>query len=248
MTTKTEMTAAHNTAVAMPSYVSKSCRGSENVDTSDLQIPRIGIVQALSPERKKNDPAYIEGAEEGHMFNSVTRELFKDPLLVIPVYYRKEFFLWRVRAQGGGFRGVYQTYGDAQAAQLEVQDKTEINDTAQQFCLVSSDNGATWSEAVVSMTSSNGGVSKRWNSDIKLRGADRFANVYQLSVVEKSNDKGSFFIFKENWVRWATEPEYRSGEQSYEAIRQGARDVSRDYDNVPVTTATADGEAGNDLF
>lgn len=225
-----------------------SGRGSENVNTDDLQIPRIGIVQALSPERKKTDQAYISGAEEGMMFNSVTRELYTGSLLVIPVYYRKEFFLWRVRASGGGFRGVFQTYGDAQAAQLDIQDKTEIIDTAQQFCLVSADNGATWSEAVVSMTSSNGGVSKRWNSDLRLRGADRFANVYQLSVVEKNNEKGTFYIFKEQWVRWATETEYRAGEQSYEAIRQGARDVSREYDNVPVTVSTADGDAGNELF
>lgn len=242
-----QLETASDKSIAIRPEFAGTGRGSENVNTDDLQIPRIGIVQSLSPERKKNDPAYIEGAEEGHMFNSVTRELFKDPLLVIPVYYRKEFFLWRVRASGGGFRGVYQTYGDAQAAQLEIQDKTEINDTAQQFCLVSSDNGATWSEAVVSMTSSNGGVSKRWNSDIKLRGADRFANVYQLSVIEKNNDKGTFYIFKENWIRWATEPEYRAGEQSYEAICKGVRDISRDYDG-PVTTDTASGAAGNDLF
>jgi hypothetical protein len=230
----------------VPEYIKKSNRGSEGVNAEDLQIPRIGIVQALSPERKKSDPNYIDGAEEGDMFNSVTRELFKGPLLVIPVYYRKEYFLWKVRAQGGGFRGVFSTAEAAIQAQLESPDKTEVMDTAQQFCLVST-NGAKWEEAVVTMAGSNGGVSKKWNSDIRLREADRFANVYELLVVEKSNEKGSFYIFKTQWKRWVTETEYRAGEQSYLAISKGARDVSRDYGRDDTTTTTAE-TTTEDLF
>lgn len=235
-------TDTENALAVVPAYAGTG-RGNENVSTDDLQIPRIAIVQALSPERKKSDPGYIDRAEEGNMFNSVTRALFKSALLVIPVYYRKEYFLWKLRSQGGGFRGVYPSYELAVQAQLECPDKTEILDTAQQFCLVSGD-GAHWEEAVISMSGSNAGVSKKWNSDIKLHQADRFANVYELSVVEKSNDKGSFYVFKAQWKRWATEPEYRSGEQSYEAIRKGVRDVSRDYAPADVNTVAGDDEVG----
>ena len=38
-------------------------RGNENVGTEDIQIPRISVLQALSPQIKKSDPSYIEGAE-----------------------------------------------------------------------------------------------------------------------------------------------------------------------------------------
>ena len=53
-----------------------AARGSENVTTDDMLIPRIELVQALSPARKKSDAAYIEGAEEGMLYNNVTRELY----------------------------------------------------------------------------------------------------------------------------------------------------------------------------
>ena len=41
-------------------------------ETSDLQIPFIRIIQALSPQINKRDPAYIDGASSGDVFNTVT--------------------------------------------------------------------------------------------------------------------------------------------------------------------------------
>ena len=65
-------------------------RGSENVGTDDLVIPRLEIVQALSPAVKKGDPGYIKGAELGDLTNSVTRKNYGESVLVIPVHYTKQ--------------------------------------------------------------------------------------------------------------------------------------------------------------
>ena len=43
-------------------FAADSGVGFEEVTSSDLQIPFLRIIQALSPQLKKNDPAYIEGA------------------------------------------------------------------------------------------------------------------------------------------------------------------------------------------
>ena len=52
-----------------PAYIDQGqSRGSENVTTEDLVIPRLEIVQALSPCKDKNEGAYIEGCEEGQLF------------------------------------------------------------------------------------------------------------------------------------------------------------------------------------
>lgn len=59
-------------------------RGLENVTNDDITIPRLAIVQAGSPQRKKKDEKYIEGAEEGNIFNTVTNQLFSDSIIVIP--------------------------------------------------------------------------------------------------------------------------------------------------------------------
>ena len=45
-------------------------------DTSELQIPFVRVIQALSPQIKKNDPQFIEGASQGDLFNTVTGEFW----------------------------------------------------------------------------------------------------------------------------------------------------------------------------
>jgi hypothetical protein len=230
MTTKAKTETEAGTVIAIyerPAYAGEG-RGSETVGIEDLIIPRIAIVQALSPERKKTDANYIPGAEEGMMFNSVTRELYPDSLLVVPVFFRKEFFLWKLRKEGGGFRGVFPSIEMAHDAANKSEERVEIMDTYQQFVLVH--NGVKWQEAVISMSGSNGTVAKKWNSDIKLRECDRFSLMYNLSAVSKTNQKGDFYIFKVEFKGWASKEVYSMGEQSYLAIKGGIRDVSRDYD------------------
>jgi hypothetical protein len=214
-----------------------SARGNENIGVDDLTIPRIGIIQALSSERKKNDPAYIDGAEEGDLFNTVTRKLYKEPILVVPVYYRLEYLLWKIRKEGGGFRGVFNSYDEAMAEGRTLKETTEIQDTAQQFVLTSDDGGKTWTEAVVSMARSNRSVAKTWNSDIRLRSEtsdgktyDRFVHVYELKAAGKSNADGDFFVFQVTWKRFVDRPLFERAEKVYEAIAKGQRDVSRDYE------------------
>ena len=41
-------------------------------ETSELQIPFVRVIQALSPQIKKNDPMFIKGASQGDAFNTVT--------------------------------------------------------------------------------------------------------------------------------------------------------------------------------
>ena len=230
---KKNVAVAEEKVTAMAAYEERPSfagtgRGSEQVAVDDLTIPRIGIVQDLSPERKRNDANYIEGAEEGMMFNSVTRELYTGPILVIPVYYRKEFILWKPRKEGGGFRGVFPSMEQAMRAQASLDENVDIKDTGQQFVLVSSDGGATWSEAVLTMSGSNMTVSKKWNADLRLKECDRFATVYEVSAIQKTNSQGTFYVFKIIWKGWAKEEWYHQAEQTYLAIKAGQKDVARE--------------------
>lgn len=212
-------------------------RGSEQVGGEDVLIPRIGIIQSLSPERSKKDPAYINGAEEGMMFNSVTRELISDGILAVPIFFRKEWILWRIREEGGGFKGVFPTESEAVRMRSSLPGTIDVVDTHQQFCLVSLDRGATWKEAVISMSKSNAAVSKAWNSDIRIRCADangitvcdRFATIYSVGAVEKTNEKGTFYVFNTKFVGFVgDESLYKRAESVYEAISSGQKDISRD--------------------
>lgn len=237
--------------MAIPSFGQNQGRGSEHVGAQDITIPRLGIIQSLSPQRKKNDPEYISGAEEGMMFNSVTKALYDKTVLVVPIYYRLEYLLWKIRKEGGGFRGVFDTRESALVEARGLKETTEVVDTGQQFCLVSADAGKTWTEVVISMAKSNQSVSKTWNADIRLRtqehGLDRFTTVYEVGTAEKSNDKGDFFVFSVDFLRFMTDGErslYDRCEKIYESIARGEKDVDRAYEPEPEPEPAGNDEPG----
>ena len=77
--------------------------GLENVTQEDLIIPRLKLVQALSPQVQKHDGAYIEGISVGDVFNTVTNEFWSGEkgLTVVPVSYKRVFLEWGPKKAGG---------------------------------------------------------------------------------------------------------------------------------------------------
>ena len=63
--------------------VKNAGKGLQNVSNDDITIPRLAIIQSGSPQRKKKDEKYIEGAEDGMIFNTVTNEV-NEKIEVIP--------------------------------------------------------------------------------------------------------------------------------------------------------------------
>jgi len=209
-------------------------RGAENVTTDDMIIPRIELVQALSPARKKTDAAYIEGAEEGMLYNNVTRELYGEGVSVVPVYYTKQFLVWKDRKSGGGgsngFRGAFASEALARDAITQLAEEgLEVSDTAQHFVLVKC--GDAWQEAVISMAKSKMKVSKRWNSLIRMTNTDSFSRAYKLSAVTETNARNeSYFNFGITPLGFVPKDVYDRAEKLYETIRAGGVKVSADYD------------------
>lgn len=76
--------------------------GMEAVDQTDLIMPRLGLCQSLSPQRRKSDPAYIEGLEEGKLFNTVTKEIYGDELEIVLLFFFKNRIKYFPIDEGGG--------------------------------------------------------------------------------------------------------------------------------------------------
>jgi len=228
----------------IPDFLKQGNRGAENVGTDDMIIPRIELIQALSPVRKKSDPAYIEGAEEGMLYNNVTRTLYGTEVTVVPVYYTKQFLVWKDRKAGGGgsngFRGAFASKELADRAIAELgEEALEVSDTAQHFVLVR--NGDDWQEAVISMAKSKVKVSKRWNSLMRLSNTDSFSRAYKLSATTETNARNeSYFNFNVSALGFVSKDMYERAEKLYETIRTGAVKVSNDYDGE--VTEVADSE------
>lgn len=205
--------------------------GNENVGQKDLTIPRLQIVQDLSPELDAdNAEKFIPGAEKGMIFNTLTRELFPN-VTCINVFYRMEYNVFILRKRGGGFRGTYPSQADAILA-IEASDHPEdheIMETGVHFVLIVNADGHPIGEAAIPMTSTKLKVSRSWNALIRGRGEnlDRFAGAWNLNTIKQKNDKGNFFNYAVAPKGWASREAYDHAKQFYQVISSGAKDLDR---------------------
>lgn len=225
--------------------MNQPARGAEGVGMDDLVIPRLELVQSLSPCLQEGEGAYIEGAKPGMLFNNVTRELYGKSVQVIPVSFKKEYIVWanRKKVKGGGFVGAFQTEAEAEAclAVQEVPDNYLINDTANQFCLLVHPETGDLVEIVVSMAVTKLKVSRQWNTLIRINGGDSFSRVYELGTFLDENKAGEkFHNYTVKNVGYVNELQYRQAEALYEVVSAGRATMSRD-DDTSGSTVGSDG-------
>ena len=90
-----ELTRMEQTAMANP--MGSMPLGFEEEEAGDVIIPRVKVIQALSPERKEKI------ADEGDIINSLTKEKLNGKIF-IPVFKFNNNVWWRDRADGGGIQ------------------------------------------------------------------------------------------------------------------------------------------------
>ena len=215
----------------MPAYMQNdTMRGSENVGSEDLTIPRLSLIQDLSPQRKKSEPEYIEGAEEGMYFNSVSSELYGDSVIFVPVFFAKEWNIWKMMDAGGGFAGSFDSEKAAQDKWNEEgydPDEYEIVDTAQHFGLIVHEDHI--EEIVISMAKSKMKVNRALNSMIRLNGGDRFSRAFKItSVVDENNVGQKYYNIKMSPLGFVSEEVYKKAEELYDSVASGIKTVSRE--------------------
>lgn len=98
MATKKEVATAEETAVAVavPDFMKNDAgRGLTEVGMEDVEIPRIKLLQAISPELE-------EGFKAGDFYHTVAETTIGSTIKIIPIYVFTSYILWRPRKDGGG--------------------------------------------------------------------------------------------------------------------------------------------------
>lgn len=216
--------ATFDQSAALPAHLqdANSGLGNENVGSQDLQMSRLDLIQDLSPQKDKDNPAYIEGAEVGLMFDSATGDLFKQ-VFIVNLYFDKRFQVFKKRKFGGGFEGSYPD--EAQARQsLEDEglplEQYDIVETDIHGCLMLDEKGIAKKPCVIYMSGSKAKVSRKWNTALSTQGADRFASVWTLSSVREKNRQGQpYNNFKVDFAGWAGEELYAQAKENYLAFK-----------------------------
>ena len=189
-------------------------KGMEQMGADDLALPFIRILGDLSPQVKKSKAEYVEGAEPGMLFNTVSKELYDGSkgIQVVPCYYKREYIEWSDRGEGPGAPiAVHpantdlmnQTNRDAMGKD-RLPNGNYLENTASYYVMVLSDDGSA-ETALITMKSTGLKTSRQWNSmisGIKLQGTNgkftppMFSHIYHLTTVEMSNKKGT-------WSTWS---------------------------------------------
>jgi len=71
--------------------------GSENLGAGDSEVPRLKLMQALSPELEENN-----GLKQGEFWHTLAEENFGTSVRVTPIWTDCRYILWRPRDAGGG--------------------------------------------------------------------------------------------------------------------------------------------------
>lgn len=206
MAKKNEVAKREDNALALPEdmaalFEEGAGAGMEEIGADDIQLPMLKQVQDISDERDEDDPAYIEGADSGDFFNSVTRELYKGDLEIIPCSTRKAWVAFKPRAMGGGFLGEFESKEQATDFLTE---PAELNETREVAVLYrpADDEDAGWTPAVFPATSSKlKPVRALMTQLLALRvpvGEGKsvqppmYGTIFQMSSVKAKSQKGSY--------------------------------------------------------
>jgi len=187
--------------------------GLENVTSKDILIPRLTILQALSPQLDPNAPEYDEDARAGNIYDVGLQEILGNSVEIIPVHYVKQWLEWAPRASGKGLIRIHdtddilaETTPDERKRPV-TKDGNYIAETAQFFVLNLSSNPKL-RKSFIPMASTQLKKAKRL---LTLATGERLVNrlgveyvpplfyrTYTLGTVPESNAEG-------RWVGWTIE-------------------------------------------
>lgn len=99
--------------------------GLENVGAKDILIPRLSILQKLSPQLDQHESLYNPEAREGDIYDIGLGEVIGQEMMFVPLVYQKQWLEWAPRASG---KGLVRIHNDD-----SIMLKTEPNDKGKPF-------------------------------------------------------------------------------------------------------------------
>ena len=203
-------------------YEGDAHAGFENVKTSSLALPILKLLQNGSGEAQKRNQNYVEGAEPGMFLNTVTKKTYDGAkgIEVIPCHYKLEFQEWADFGTGSGRpENIYDANSDILSKTKNEMGKDRLDNgnyiltVGQHYVLIRDGNST--ENALISMSSSQGKVSRKWNSmmmSITLDGKNgpytppSFSHKYRLTSVLNSGKGNQWYGYNVTKVGPIEEP------------------------------------------
>ncbi|MAD98724.1 MAG: hypothetical protein Unbinned200contig1000_36 [Prokaryotic dsDNA virus sp.] len=213
---KNEVANTENTQVSEAfDYGEYSHYGFEDTKLDDLSIPFLNVLQSNSPEVEDET---IEGCKPGDLVNSVTKEILKQPVPVIPVYKEAAIVEWKPRTKGGGLVARHEVDSeifleaikknggsrippkdaDGKRIPFKSPEGNDLVETYYVYCLTMNEEGnSIEGYCVLSFSSTKIKVYKDWMTALYTQKGRPpiFANRCKISTVKQKNESGTFYNY-----------------------------------------------------
>lgn len=213
--------------------------GLSNVSTKDVMIPRIKLLQKMSPE---TDNESLPTAKAGQIFNSASQNVYDGPtgIRVVPCEYIRTYVEWA--PEGTGNKAPVNIHpATSNVMSLAKKSPTDnrfyldngnyVEETANHIVLILDDNNNVESRGILTMKSSQLKKSRQWNymmMTATMEGGGKtitppsYAIVYRLSTLQEETNGKKYYgwtVAKEGFV--PTKEIFTTGESFALAFRQG---------------------------
>jgi len=199
------------------------------LDKSDLIIPRVKLIQAMSPELNEN----LEGIKVGSIINSLTREIL--PGEFIPIFLYKNYARFNSRSTNDpnfdpDFEPGATMWTSTDPLDPKVQEQTRFGDNGAKPAATTFLNFFSYFPGspmpiIVSFSKSSYKAGKQLLSLAKFSGGDMFAKKYRLSSVMESNSSGTFAVLKVAVVGESSPEEFKLCENLWTDFSGRAKDI-----------------------
>lgn len=172
-------------------------RGMTPIEQEDRMVPRLKLIQALSPE-------VTEGiAKDGDLVNSITKENYGTSLDFVPILASKSRILWLPREDGGGIAcsapdgKLGSVNGECMLCNRKAwQGKTppECTGVLNFISLILKKGDERPDLACVGFIKTSYVAGKSLLNILSYKNVDTFTYTYTLSSEKKSNDFGKFNV------------------------------------------------------
>lgn len=232
--------------------------GFEETTSEDYAVPFIQLLQKNSPQCDEDSGGFTEGARPGMFLDTSTGELLES-IEVIPCYYRRSMVEWKDRDEGGGFVAQHEVGAEEGLARDDrgrfITDQgTYLSDTRYFFCLRRDPDTNDLSPVVVSMASTQIKKARAWLTKMQNIRATAsngrrftlpmFANIWKISSVGESNDKGTWKGYKIELIGPIHDPETARAAKDAREMFKRASDLIKppSEDGSPAREAEEDGD------
>lgn len=196
-------------------YAEDAGTGMETISNDEVMVPRIALLQSMSPAVKKKGAEYVDGAEEGMFLNRISQKLYNGDvgMTVVPMNIRQTLVEFSSRDDGGNFIADHSNnlglwdetpYDDQKGGKFTETGNRLVKSFEFLVCII--EESGEISPALINFSSSQYKKGKQWFSQLrqlqikletgKMINPATFYSAYTLRSAMESKDSNTWMGYK----------------------------------------------------